>query len=288
MKLPILTHIPTIAEIRLKYPQLLDSRFGPRERDVDDLLIHLLKKDEAFLLAHPEKKLSPLQYSRFQLMFMKRHDGFPLQYIFHETNFDGLNIKVNKFVLIPRPDTELLVQKVEEYVKVHPIRNIADIGTGSGAIIIALAKKLDKDYFFIGTDISVAALNLARLNGLRNKVNVHFYLRDFIKKPYTFLPLTSWVLVSNPPYLTETELSEPSIQYEPKLALYGGPDGLDAYRTMLEQVSNLENKPKAIFFEIGWKQAEAIKKLAKENFKIRGFEVFQDSCGRDRVVKIEL
>lgn len=283
-------HIPTISEILKEYPSQLDDRFGSAKRDVEDILMNILRCNEAHLLAFSEQKLSSLQFAKFKLMIEKRKRGWPLQYIFKKAYFCNLPFRVTHNVLIPRPETELLVEKAKDYIATHQIRNIVDIGTGSGAIIIALAKNLseEKEYFFIGTDKSVKAISLARLNSIKNKANVHFYTRDFINKPYTFLPLTSWVLISNPPYLTEEELKEPSIQFEPRLALYGGKDGLDPYRTMIEQISKLENKPKAIFFEIGYKQAEAIRQLANQWLQPKSTEVFQDFCGRDRVIKIEL
>jgi len=279
----------TIQEILADYPSKLDNRFGSAKRDVEDLLMHTLNCTEAHLLAYPELELNPIQFTKFKMDFQKRKRGLPLQYIFKEASFCGLPFKVTRFTLIPRPETEQLVETVVEYVKNNPIRNVVDIGTGTGAIIVSIAKKLDHDmdFFFIGTDKSISALQVARYNALKNKTNVHFYTRDFIKKPFTFLPGTSWILVSNPPYLTEAELSEPSIQFEPRLALYGGADGLDAYRTLISQVSKLENKPKAIFFEIGFKQAAAVKELAKQ-LNPKGVEVIKDFCDKDRIVKIEL
>lgn len=279
----------TIQEILQNYPSQIDNRFGSAKRDVEDLLMHLLKCTEAHLLAYPEQKLSTIQFAKFKLMLAKRKKGIPLQYIFGTKEFCGMPFKVTRFTLIPRPETEQLVDAVAEYVKNNPIRNIVDIGTGTGAIIVSIAKKLDhnKDFFFIGTDKSITALQVARYNALKNQVNIHFYARDFIKKPFTFLPNTSWILVSNPPYLTESELKEPSIEFEPRLALYGGEDGLDAYRTLIDQVSKHENKPKAIFFEIGYKQGLALKEMAKK-LNPKSVEVIQDFCGKDRIVKIEL
>lgn len=281
---------PSIGDLLQKYPQQLDDRFGSARRDVEDILMHVLDCNEAHLLAHKEEKLSAMQFAKFKRMIAKRKRGIPLAYIFKKADFYSIPLRVTSNTLIPRPETQLLVDKSREYIVTHQLKNVVDIGTGSGAIIIALAKQLppEKEHFLIATDKSVKAVSLARLNAVRNKANVHFYTRDFFNKPYTFLPLTSWVLISNPPYLTEEELQEPSIQFEPRLALYGGKDGLDAYRTILEQVSKLESKPKAIFFEIGYKQAEAIKQLAKQFLKPRLIEVFQDFCGKDRVVKIEL
>ena len=279
--------LPTIKEILTNFPKELDNLYGPEQRDVEDFLADALVKDRAFLLANPNETLSPLEYAKFLMTFDIRKNGYPPQYALGKVTFYNLPIRVTRSTLIPRPDTEILVTIAKEYIEKNPIKNVVDIGTGTGAVIIALAKTLaNKDRFFIGTDKSVRAI--ARLNDLRHKTNVHFYIRDFFKKPYTFLPLTSWVLVSNPPYLNDEEMKEPSIQMEPKLALYGGKDGLDAYRTILQQVSKLESKPKAIFFEIGYKQAETVKDLANQYLKPKLIQVHKDLCDRDRVVQIEL
>lgn len=280
---------PTISEVLLQYPSQIDHRFGSAKRDVELILMNILECTDAHLIAFSDQKLTSIQFAKFKLMFSKRKKGLPLQYIFGTAEFCGMPFKITKFTLIPRPETEQLVDTAVEYVKNHNIRNIVDIGTGTGVIIVSIAKKLEhlKDFFFIGTDKSISALQVARYNALKNKTNVHFYARDFIKKPFTFLPATSWILVSNPPYLTEKELSEPSIEFEPRLALYGGVDGLDAYRTLIDQVAKHENKPKAIFFEIGYKQGPALKELAKK-LNPQSVDIIQDFCGKDRIIKIIL
>lgn len=279
----------TIKQILQKYPSQIDNRFGSAKRDVEDLLMHLLNCSEAHLMAYPEQKLTAVQFTKFKLMFSKRKRGLPLQYIFGQTEFSGMPFKVTRGTLIPRPETEQLVDVAVQYIQSNRVENVIDIGTGTGAIIVSIAKKLEdrKDLNFIATDKSLLALKVARYNARKNKAKVKFFARDFIKKPFKFITDSNWILISNPPYLTEKELKEPSIVFEPKLALYGGIDGLIAYRTLIDQVSKLEHKPKAIFFEIGYKQGSALKELAKK-LNPKSVEVIQDFCGKDRIVKIEL
>lgn len=281
--------LPTIKEILNKYPSKIDNRFGSAKRDMEDLLMHILNCSEAHLMAYSEQKLTTLQFAKFKSMLAKRKKGIPLQYIFGQTEFSGMPFKVTRGTLIPRPETEQLVDVAVEHIQKNKINNIVDIGTGTGAIIISINKKLEdqKNLNFIGTDKSLLALKVARYNATKNKAKVKFYARDFIKKQFTFLNNESWILISNPPYLTEKELKEPSIEFEPRLALYGGVDGLVPYRTLIDQVSKLEHKPKAILFEIGYKQGSALKEMAKK-LSPKSVEIIQDFCGKDRIVKIEL
>jgi len=282
---------PTIGEILSEYPSQIENTFGPKELDVQELLAKVTGNSRAHVMASPEQKLTPLQFVRFQRLFAKRKDLWPPQYLLGEIRFDDIDLKITPSVLIPRPETETLVEIAKKYIEANPIRNVVDLGTGSGCIIISLAKKLastKKEYNFIGTDKSLAALRIARTNAKRNNVLINFRIRDFISKPNTFLPLTSWVLISNPPYLNEKEMSEITIRHEPRIALYGGPDGLNDYRTILTQTAGLENKPKAIFFEIGYKQGKSLSEIVKEHFPAANITVHQDYCGKDRVMKIEL
>lgn len=251
--------------------------------------MNILNCTEAHLIAYPEQKLTAVQFTKFKLILAKRKKGIPLQYIFGTTEFSGMPFKVTRGTLIPRPETEQLVDVAVQYIQTNKINNIVDIGTGTGAIIVSISKKLQdkKNLNFIGTDKSLLALKVARYNATKNKAKVKFYARDFLKKPFKFTTDSNSLLISNPPYLTEKELKEPSIEFEPKLALYGGTDGLIAYRTLIDQVSKLEHKPKAILFEIGYKQGAALKELAKK-LNPRSVEVIQDFCGKDRIVKIQL
>ena len=282
---------PTIQEVLEKYPPMLRDIFGPPRNDVELMLMHMFKKDRSFLIAHPDKRLRSDQYARFKVVFALRKKEWPLQYIFGKVDFMGCELRVNNFTLIPRPETEQLVELAAEYIKNNSIRNIVDLGTGSGAIIISLYKILSPtkiNYNYIATDKSAKTLQVARFNELKNKTNINFRVRDYLHRPNTFIPLTSWVLISNPPYVSVKALNEPSIKHEPKMALSGGVDGLDAYRKILSQVGTIQHKPKAIFFEIGFDQAQAIKEIAKNNFSVKDFKVYKDFNNHDRVVRIIL
>jgi release factor glutamine methyltransferase len=282
----------TLRSILSTYPQRLEAIFGPTHRDIEDLLLYILDTPRTFLITHPDYTLSLLEWNRFKRAFKKRQQGLPLAYITKKAAFYGETFFVNQNVLIPRPETEHLVDLVSDFVKNNTIRNIIEVGTGSGALIISIAKKLKPtkiDYHYIATDISQKAIALARLNAIRHRLDINFRVRDLIKRPNTFIPLTSWVLVSNPPYVPHHNLSEPSIAHEPNLALDGGTDGLDYYNTLLQQASLLQNKPKAIFFEIGYDQAEGVHLLAQKYLgNYTSLTIHKDFAGKDRCIQIVL
>ena len=203
----------------------------------------------------------------------------PLQLILGETEFYGCKIKVNLDVLIPRPETELLVEKVLR----ENVRSILEIGTGSGAIAITLAKQMKK-VKIEATDISEKALNTARQNVELNNVSIEFIQSDIfenIKSKYD-------IIVSNPPYISKKEYNNlaPEIKdYEPEISLLAEEEGLFYYKKILANAKDYLTDNGKIYFEIGYDQAEKIKEIAKEN----GFDeinVFKDLNGFDRIIRI--
>lgn len=205
----------------------------------------------------------------------------PLQHIFGYTEFYGYRINVSPAVLIPRPETEFLIELIQQKI-VQPAR-ILDIGTGSGAIAITL-KKLFLDAEVVAVDISPQALALAQANAQLNQVEVRFVEANIYSSELGKFDL----IVSNPPYVTADEYSLlPSEvkEFEPKLALVGSDNGLFFYRKILE-LSKIALQPQGtIFFEIGEDQAADIRKLGlSAGFK--QIEIMQDLAGRDRVMVI--
>ncbi len=279
-----------IRDILASAPALLEPVFGDPLIDVEQLLEYVLGCTRTELYTRLDETLSFHQYRRWKRAFAKRQRALPVQYIIGSVPFAGHHFKVTPAVLIPRPETEQLVDVVADFTLKHAIRNVIEIGSGSGALIISIALKLKptKKYFhYIATDISKKALILGRYNALRHKLDINFRRRNLLLRPNTFIPLTSWVLVSNPPYVRSADLDEPSIAHEPRLALDGGPDGLDYYDTILRQVSLLQNQPKAIFFETGHDQAEAVSLLAQKY--LDDYEpalIHRDLMGRDRFIEI--
>ena len=212
----------------------------------------------------------------------KRIKHIPVAYIFGKTNFYGYNLKVNENVLIPRLDTEVLVEKIVEDIKLQTKRvSVLDIGTGSGAIIIAVFKETNAECFAV--DVSKSALNLAAENARKNQAEVEFYKSDLFEN---IKDLKVDYIVSNPPYI-ETDVVkglEPEVvSNEPILALDGGKDGLDYYRRIIKDAKYHLNNQGKLYFEIGYNQGEAVSALMKEDYE--NIEVIKDYGGNDRVVR---
>ena len=203
--------------------------------------------------------------------------GRPVQYIVGNVDFYGINLKVNENVLIPRFETEELVDKIIKYSRVFNSElKIADIGTGSGAIAITLKKKLNAS--ITATDISESALEIAKENALSNEVEIDFKLGNLLE------PLNEKydILVSNPPYIAyDEEIMDIVKNNEPHLALYAPDNGLYFYDEILKNASNYL-KPKALIaFEIGEKQGEALKELSLKYLGVEA-KIEKDLQGRDR------
>lgn len=281
--------------------------------DIELLLSKILNKPKEYLYTYPDKKLTTSQKINFKRLFNRRLKGEPIAYILEHQEFYKLDFKVNKNVLIPRPETEILVEEVIKYYKsqvsnLKPLISIVDIGVGSGAIIIALAKhfchtepveRIDKNtqIKFYGTDISVKALNIAKQNAKLNKVKIKFLkgnlLEPLIETQNSEFRIQNSIITANLPYLDKKEKNLlPSsdtrgLKFEPKIAWDGGEDGLKYYREFFKQIKNYNLKPQAIFLEIGHNQAAQIKKLVKHVLPAYKCKVIKDLCGFDRVVIIK-
>lgn len=218
------------------------------------------------------------KHKAYMHLVEKRASHIPLQYILGSTEFMGLTFKVNENVLIPRQDTETLV---EEVMKVADQKAILDICTGSGCIITSLAKLCDLSAA-VGVDISSKALKVAKDNVDSNGVNVQLLESDLFQK----VEGTFDIIVSNPPYIASALIKElmPEVRlHEPMLALDGNKDGLYFYRKIIDLAGTYLNREGLIYFEIGYDQGEAVKNL----LEIAGFSsisVIQDLAGLDRVV----
>lgn len=215
----------------------------------------------------------------------KRKNGVPLAYIIGEWEFYSLTFKVNENVLIPRADTETLVDEVILYTQKSA--KILDICTGSGAIAIALAKNL-KDAKVVAIDISKKALDVAKENAKLNDVNVDFSIENALKGMENDEKYD--VIVSNPPYIPSEDiktLDKDVKDYEPILALDGDADGLKFYRAICEKFKkNLKENGK-IYFEYGINQEEDVKNILKEN-GFENIEIKKDLCGVHRIAKAAL
>ncbi len=262
-------------------------RTGPHpqraRRDAETLLLHMVERDRAYLLTHPEATLNAEGAVRYYALVERRLHGEPIQYILGECEFFGLPFTVNRDVLIPRPETEHLVEKVLELAAHFSAPRIVDIGTGSGAIAVALAHKLPAAHV-TATDKSAAALLVARKNAGRNGVaeRIRFVEGDLLA------PLADAkfdVVVSNPPYIPEVDRGSLAVEvrdHEPAAALFAGSDGLDIYRRLIPAAYGALAQDGFLALEIGFGQADAIAAiLAAAGFA--QIEFTKDLQGIDRV-----
>lgn len=252
--------------------------------EAEILLAHILKVGRLYLYVNTEQILSQEQIENYNMLIERRTKHEPTAYIVGHREFMDLDLIVNEDVLIPRPETEVLVETViDRFNDSTGVVRIADIGTGSGAISISLAKSLSSASVD-AVDISDKALTVARLNAGRYNLlgRITFNLGDLLD------PLNGKkfnAIVSNPPYIPSKVIDtlQPEVkEYEPSTALDGGIDGLDFYRRLIIEAPKLLTVDGFLAIEIGFDQAESIKHLAEENFK--DIEVIKDLSQNDRVI----
>lgn len=251
-------------------------------RDAEVLLLHVLDKDRAWLLAHPDDEVVEDKATRYVELLERRGRGEPIQYITGETEFYGLPFHVTPDVLIPRPETEHLVEKVIELAARFKQPRIVDVGAGSGAIAVALTHKLPHAQV-TATDICSRALAVARENAARNGVvHIRFLEGDL------FAPIIGEcfeIIVSNPPYVPSGDRATLSVEvreYEPALALFAGDDGLDVYRRLIPAAFGALTPGGYVALEIGYGQSPAITEmLAHSSFE--QIEFIPDLQGISRV-----
>ena len=217
-------------------------------------------------------------------------EGEPLNYVLGYSYFYGYRLKVDEAVLIPRFETEELVGRVlsgyDEYFKDQKI-DLADVGTGSGAIAIALKKEEDNLNVY-ASDISKEALEVAILNAQNNQADIRFFEGSMLK-PLIENNIKLDILVSNPPYIRNDEVVEHSVRdYEPNVALFGGDDGLKFYRIIFEDAHKVLKERSMMFFEMGYDQKENLTALAREFFPSADINVYKDINNKDRMLVIKL
>jgi release factor glutamine methyltransferase len=250
-------------------------------RDAELLLAHLLGCDQTALLTHPERLLTQAESDRLEGLLARRMASEPMQYITGSQEFFGLLFEVNPGVLIPRPETEHLVEAALEHIAPDANARIVDVGTGSGAIAIALAHGRPRCHV-TAVDLSPAALEVARRNAQRHRVldRVTFLKSNLL----TALNDVEFDLaVSNPPYIAEGEVLEPQVlDYEPHSALYSGPTGLEVYERLIPQAYEVLKPGGWLLLEIGFGQQSAVEAMLHE---WRSVSVVHDLQGIPRVVQ---
>ena len=227
--------------------------------------------------------LQKIYHDNFDYAQKKLSENYPIQYLIGYVDFYNAKINVNKHVLIPRFETELLVEKALSFLKTKNYHNLLDIGTGSGCIAIALKKHLDID--IAACDISDEALLLAKSSATSNNTPINFFKLDILNE----IPNSKYdCLISNPPYVTKEEYVSPETKYEPSLALYAENEGLAFYERILSIAHKILNPHGSIIFEIGSTQASSIKKIALNYFPHCKLSIYQDYNDLDRFIFIEI
>lgn len=276
----------TVGEALTWATRLLRPLTSSPRLEAELLLAHLLQRARPYLLAHTEASLTPEQAATYAAHVARRAGGEPLPYITGYMEFYGLDFTVTPAVLIPRPETELLVKEALRWLQDHPQATAADIGTGSGCIAVTLAVQAPA-LRLIATDCSTAALTVARANAMRHGVagRITFLEGDLLAP----LPAPVELLVSNPPYVAEDEWDTlpPSVQREPRLALHAGPEGLDALRRLLAQAPASLRPGGLLLVEIGERQGAAARSLAQAAFPHADLRILTDLAGKERVLRVQ-
>ena len=251
--------------------------------DAKVLLAHIINKSQTYLFTWPDKLLNSNEINEFELAVTRRKQGEPVAYIIGKRDFWTLTLFTSPHTLIPRPDTEVLVEQVLACVsseKDKPL-TICDLGTGTGAIALALASELPKSRV-VGVDFLQEAVELAQRNAAHNKIkNVQFFQSDWFKQ---LQGKVFDVLVSNPPYIDEASpyLQQGDVRYEPKSALTSAESGLNDICHIATNAKNYLTPKGLLAFEHGFDQAKRVRELMKA-LGFEGVKTVQDYSGIDRV-----
>jgi release factor glutamine methyltransferase len=273
--------------------RLSDAGCEEAKTDAEELLCFLMKFDKTQLFVNWGKELDEKSCDAYFELLDIRASRKPLHYITGSREFMGYRFAVDASVLIPRQDTEILVETILAYMEREKTPaggfSALEIGVGSGAVAVSLCRERS-DLKIKATDISPEALSTARKNALALGVadRISFAESDIFDKIRSgFFAAKYHIIASNPPYISRGVLPTlaPEIsEHEPVIALDGGPDGLDAYRRILEKAHLYLKKRGALFFEIGFDQAEAVTDLIKETGRYDAPEIFKDLSKNDRII----
>lgn len=273
-----------IASILKEATSLLAPVTDTPRLEAEVLLAHVTGLSRTMLLAHPEHPLAPEEKARYNELVLRRARGVPLPYLTGRVEFYGLEFIITPDVLIPRPETELLVERA----LVQEPRTVAEMGTGSGCVAVSLAVHLPHARVW-ATDLSRAALRVAAANARRHGVagRILFIQADHLSPMRGPVDL----IVSNPPYVAEEEWSSLPVsvrEHEPHLALDGGPGGMYVIRRLLEDAPRLLRPGGTLLMEIGAGQGERAAALTCTRIPNAPVRLYPDLAGRDRVLEVHL
>ena len=291
--------------------QLLHSSLKQIDKlDAELLISHVTHKSREFLIAHPEYKVGKLESWKVFKLIKKRAKGIPLAYLIGHKEFFELDFMVNKYTLVPRPDTETMVELVLERLMTYDLGHktvLIDVGTGSGCIPISITKTVKTRFIasqnidIVATDISKQALRIAKKNAKKHNVEINFLhgnllepiiksseLRTLTHGASVFPENSELIITANLPYLTEEQFeTEPSIQHEPKSTLVADKKGLALYEKLLQQFANLPICQFTCFLEIDPGQTTHIKKIIRHTLPDYSITISKDLAGLDRIVTIQ-
>ena len=282
--------------LKIGYNQLKNSPDKNHGLEAEKLLAFILEKSREYLLTHPEKTISAAQLKKYLLLLKRRLSSWPLAYLVGQKSFYDLNFYVNQDVLVPRPETEIMVDEILNLTAQAKMPlNIIDVGTGSGCIIIAVAKNLKKiKAELLGIDISKSALEVAKNNAVLNHAkNIKFIksdlLQTLINNPKYKNIKGHLIIAANLPYLTPKQFAaSPSIQHEPRIALVAGLDGLKYYQELFEQVNKIKAAKITILCEINPEQKNGLIGLINKFLGTAAYQIKNDLAGLDRLMIISL
>lgn len=260
--------------------QLQLSGLDNAQQEAEYLLSHLLKKNSAYFYARPEAELENQQVEQLKTWLVERLAGKPLAWILGEWDFWGLTLEVSPATLIPRADTERLVELALQLSIDKPKARVLDMGTGTGAIALAI-KKERPDWQVDAVDFKLDAVSLTRKNARQLELDIRVWQSDWWQK---IPPQTYDLILSNPPYIhpQDPHLSQGDLRFEPESALVGGNDGLQAYRDLLLPIEQRLALGGYILVEHGFDQAAAVAKLFSLA-KLSGIQNYTDYAGQPRV-----
>jgi len=278
-----------VADALSQYKVIFSNKSDTPALDAQVLLAHVLGQSRTWLLAYPEAELTQDQSSQFNQAISQIQANVPLPYVIGHWEFFGLDFVINPGVLIPRPETELLVEQALNWLRSNPQRRkAADIGTGSGCIAVTLANQIS-DLEVVATEISEDALQIAEQNARNHRVDqrIRFLPVDLLP------PLETWgvkrdLICANLPYIPTATLHTLKVfEREPSLALDGGADGLNSIRKLLSEVPQYLQPGGLLLLEIDSSQGGAALTLAQKAFLDAKVQLLQDLAGHDRLIRIE-
>jgi len=263
--------------------EILDKAAVPVPRlTAEVLLCHAVRCDRAYLYAHGNDELTQLAWIHYGRYLHERLKGKPTQYITHRQEFFGRDFFVNEHVLIPRPETEHVVEAALGYIGQHaaPVIRLLDVGTGSGAIAISVALEADRKVF--ASDISEAALVVAERNRKTHSAPIHFFSADLLE---CVAPRSIDLLLSNPPYVPGEDAANMQAEvrdWEPKVALFAGDTGFEVYTRLIAGAKRAVKPRGRLYMELGYRSLEGVREMLAANWT--DIEVSRDLAGLPRVI----